>query len=257
MKTLRDELPAIVLACIAGLCFALFIWLIRELPLVGMENQAAQIVEEVTANDAAEQFTLKLLHIRHRLALQDKRLRKLQKQAEALEKMLVEPAPIPEPEPTLETQSNNMAFRIVPQTDLEDFNACYDELIRRGISECGGEPYTGKLAVFQVMYDRMYSMNAGYESIHDMLSIRNAFAAPYEGDISPWEAEISKACKAVFLEGERAFGVVTKYFYNPRYCSPEGITFMEAQAYVGTIGNHVFCTEWKYVEGTSNGTTLA
>lgn len=252
MRTLRDELPAIVLACIAGLCFALFIWLIRELPLVGMETQAAQIVEEVATNDAAEQFTVKLLHIRHRLALQDKKLRKLQRQAAMLEKLLVEPEPTPEPEPILETQANSTDLHIVPQTDIDDFNACYDELIRRGISECGGEPYMGMLAVFQVMYDRMYNMNAGYESIHDMLSIRNAFAAPYEGDISPWEAEISKACKAVFLDGERAFGVVTKYFYNPKYSSPEGIAFMEAQAYVGTIGNHTFCTEWKYVEGTSD-----
>ncbi len=149
-------------------------------------------------------------------------------------------------EPELYSETDYSVIRIEPKTDIEDYYSCRDELIRRGVSECGGEPYLGMIAVFQVMYDRMYSMDAGYESIHDMLSVQNAFAAPREGDISPWEPEISKACEAVFLNGERVFDVPTKYFYNPKYSSEAGIAFMEAQAYVGTIGNHVFRTEWKY-----------
>lgn len=162
-----------------------------------------------------------------------------------------DPEPEPQPEPVPEPKNDRAEFRIEPQTDIDDFNACYEELIRRGISECGGEPYLGMIAVFQVMYDRMYSMDAGYASLHDMLSVQNAFASPYEDDISPWEPLISEACKAVFLSGERAFDAPVKYFYNPYYSSEEGLTFMESQACLGRIGDHIFCTEWKYIEGTN------
>lgn len=222
--------------------------------IYALANATPLIGEEVVSTDAAvqvNQVRLKLMHTRNRLALQDMKLRKIRKQVEFLEKKLTETETETEPEPLVESHSDRAEFRIEPQTNVDDFNACYDELIRRGISECGGEPYLGMVAVYQVMYDRMYNMDAGYASIHDMLSVRNAFAAPYEGDISPWEPLISEACKAVFLNGERAFNVVTKYFYNPYYSSPEGLAFMESQAYVERIGDHIFCTEWKYVEGTN------
>lgn len=252
-----DRFLEFILVFTVMMAFIGFIHLLASETLVGEETT---VNTETESSAQTEQHEVNIPYIKYknavlraRLVLTEKKLREAQEQAEFLEKMLAEPAQTveSEPEPALEFHPDRAEFRIEPKTDIEDYYACRDELIRRGVSECGGEPYLGMIAVFQVMYDRMYSMDAGYESIHDMLGIRNAFAAPYEGDISPWEPEISLACDAVFLYGERAFDVVTKYFYNPYYSSPEGIAFMEAQAYVECIGSHVFCTEWKYIEGTN------
>lgn len=252
-----DRFLEFILVFAVLMAFIGFIHLLANETLVGEET----IVNvEVSPPAQTEQREANILYIKYknavlraRLVLAEKKLRQAQEKAEFLEKKLTEHAQTveTETEPLVELHSDRAEFRIEPQTNINDFNACYDELIRRGISECGGEPYLGMIAVYQVMYDRMYSMDAGYASLHDMLSVRNAFAAPYEGDISPWEPLISEACKAVFLNGERAFDVPVKYFYNPYYSSPEGLAFMEAQAYVECIGNHIFCTEWRFVEGTN------
>lgn len=232
----KDFMAAVVRLMIAlaiVLIFSGMIWLIRSFPLVG---------EEIPIE-----------------AMKVSQVREFQPQTVELEREIIplaaepeDPEPEPQPEPVPEPKNDRAGFCIDPKTDIDDFNACYDELIRRGISECGGEPYLGMIAVFQVMYDRMYSMDAGYASLHDMLSVQNAFASPREGDISPWEPLISEACKAVFLSGERAFDAPVKYFYNPYYSSEKGLAFMESQAYLGRIGDHIFCTEWKYIEGTNH-----
>lgn len=245
-----DRFLEFTIVFVMMMAFIGFIHLLANETLVGEESLVSV---ETSPPAQTEQREANIAYIKHknavlraRLVLAEKKLREAQEQAEFLEKVLAESAQTVETEPV-----DRAELRIEPQTDIDDFNACYDELIRRGVSECGGEPYLGMIAVYQVMYDRMYSMDAGYKSLHDMLSVRNAFAAPHEGDISPWEPLISNACKAVFLNGERAFDVPTKYFYNPYYSSPEGLAFMESQAYVERIGNHIFCTEWKYVEGTN------
>lgn len=128
-----------------------------------------------------------------------------------------------------------------------DYEAEYDLLKRVVIAEAGGEGLLGMKAVAQVIYDRMYLSSNDWnqdEGLRGVLTMKNQFAAPYQGDTAAYEPTVSEALESIFDKGERVFDECTVYFYNPKYSSEAGIAFMESQKYVGTIGGHVFMTGW-------------
>lgn len=136
---------------------------------------------------------------------------------------------------------------ILTVTDVSDYMTNYDLLKRKIVQEAGNQGMQGMMAVAQVIYDRAYlschdwNQDAG---LYGVLTQRNQFASPYMGDLSPFEPTVSEAMEAVFIQGERIFDEVTTYFYNPQTSSEAGIEFMQAQKYVGTIGDHEFRTGW-------------
>lgn len=134
-----------------------------------------------------------------------------------------------------------------PKTSAPDYTTDRELLKRVVIAEAGGEGLLGMKAVAQVIYDRLYLSSSDWnqdEGLRGVLTMKNQFAAPYRGDTSAYEPNISEALESIFDKGERVFDDCTVYFYNPKYSSEAGITFMESQKYVGTIGGHVFMTGW-------------
>lgn len=134
-----------------------------------------------------------------------------------------------------------------PKAAESDYAADYELLKRVVIAEAGGEGLRGMKAVAQVIYDRLYLSSSDWnqdEGLRGVLTMKNQFAAPYQGDTSAYEPAISEALESIFDKGERVFDECTVYFYNPKYSSEAGIAFMESQKYVGTIGSHVFMTGW-------------
>lgn len=134
-----------------------------------------------------------------------------------------------------------------PKVAEPDYVTDYELLKRVVIAEAGGEGLRGMKAVAQVIYDRLYLSNSDWnqdEGLRGVLTMKNQFASPYQGDTSAYEPACSEALESIFDKGERVFDECTVYFYNPKYSSEAGIAFMESQKYVGTIGSHVFMTGW-------------
>lgn len=113
------------------------------------------------------------------------------------------------------------------------------EVVCMVIAEAGNQSLKGQMAVAQCIYDR-YVTGYGGDSLHEVLTARGQFAAPYKGDVSQYPKAF-EAVVRVFIYGERVFDREVIYFYNPAIADPAAIVAFEANnEYLGTIGDHVF-----------------
>lgn len=100
------------------------------------------------------------------------------------------------------------------------------------MTEARGEPFSGQIAVAQVIYDRMEIWE---KSAEEILFAENQFAEPYQGTISD---EVMDAVLMVFENGWREFEEPTLYFHAT-YVDPEWGHLVRR----GQIGGHLFYGE--------------
>jgi hypothetical protein len=110
------------------------------------------------------------------------------------------------------------------------------------MAEARGEPYEGKVAVAQVIRDRVGYMGFP-ETVMGVLTQCNQFAEPYEGEV---QKTVKEAVNMVFDECISIFPGKLLYFMNPKKARPKGAQWIRDNAMLRvTIGRHEFYGERK------------
>lgn len=107
-------------------------------------------------------------------------------------------------------------------------------------AEAGGEPYEGKVAVGNVILNRVKSKdfpNTVYNVIFEYFGNIPQFSPVQEGTIYNTPSKDSMNAAKDAINGSKPVGNAT-YFFNPKKASGSWIT--KNKAYVSTIGGHAF-----------------
>ncbi len=208
MRTLRDELPGIVLACISGLCFALFIWLIGELPLVGAETQA-----ELAETQQAREFEPETAPLSPPVKLEETKI-PLTAEPEEPEDPEPEPAPEPQPKYSVTAEERELMAQIV-------------------YLEANTESAEGQQAVAEVILNRRD--NARFpDTIREVIFAPGQFTSAGYLEWAKTNADNYAAVDAALMGDAPILEPDVVFF------SQQG----ENDRVYAKIGNHVFCREY-------------
>lgn len=154
------------------------------------------------------------------------------------------PAPTPEVTPeVIEDMPTDEG--LLKEERLAEFTEAYDILKRVCIAEAGNQGYDGIRAVAQVIWCRVYDTPYDFgSSIEEVLTARGQFASPYQGDTGAFEPVVDEALWAVFIDNDFYWDVPVHYFYNDSKISSANRQWFETKTYVGSIGPHVFRSEY-------------
>lgn len=109
-------------------------------------------------------------------------------------------------------------------------------------AEARGECYEGKLAVAQVIKDRMEhedTKSYGGPTAEGVLLKPGQFAKPWCGNLGDYP-DIAKAVIAVFVDNHRVFEQKVVFFFQPQLSSRGAVSNLRRYEYAGKVGAHEF-----------------
>lgn len=128
---------------------------------------------------------------------------------------------------------------------IEEYFTNYDLLLRTVIAEAGNQGYDGMRAVAQVIWCRTYDTPYNFgDTLYEVITAKNQFAAPYPYDTAPFEPDASNAIAAVFIEQDFYYDVPIHYFYVDSLIDRSSRNWFETKTYVGDLGAHTFRSEY-------------
>ncbi|PDY93232.1 N-acetylmuramoyl-L-alanine amidase [Bacillus anthracis] len=118
----------------------------------------------------------------------------------------------------------------------------FDLLSRLVEAEAGIEPFEGKIAVANVILNRVES-DQFPNTIEGVIYEAGQFQPVRNGHINKVPSEESKEAVRKALSVNRSLGGNSLYFYDPRYSDESAKRWFNTLETTMTIGNHVFKTE--------------
>ncbi|HDR3499614.1 TPA: cell wall hydrolase [Bacillus toyonensis] len=118
----------------------------------------------------------------------------------------------------------------------------FDLLSRLVEAEAGIEPFEGKIAVANVILNRVES-DQFPNTIEGVIYEAGQFQPVRNGHINKVPSEESKEAVRKALSVNRSLGGNSLYFYDPRYSTESAKRWFNTLETTMTIGNHVFKTE--------------
>lgn len=132
----------------------------------------------------------------------------------------------------INTSKNNAATIVSTPVTVSSYEK--DLLARLVRAEAQGEPYAGKVAVAEVVLNRV-DHPAFPDTIQDVIYQEGQFSPVVSGEINkPADTESKKAVEEALTSG-RNNGAL--YFYNPKTATSR---WLDSRPTVEVIGNHVF-----------------
>lgn len=127
-------------------------------------------------------------------------------------------------------------------TNLNISGDDFDLLSRLVEAEAGIEPFEGKIAVANVILNRVES-DQFPNTIEGVIYEAGQFQPVRNGHINKVPSEESKEAVRKALSVNRSLGGNSLYFYDPRYSTETAKRWFNTLETTMTIGNHVFKTE--------------
>lgn len=127
-------------------------------------------------------------------------------------------------------------------TNLNISGDDFDLLSRLVEAEAGIEPFEGKIAVANVILNRVES-DQFPNTIEGVIYEAGQFQPVRNGHINKVPSEESKEAVRKALSVNRSLGGNSLYFYDPRYSDESAKRWFNTLETTMTIGNHVFKTE--------------
>lgn len=127
-------------------------------------------------------------------------------------------------------------------TNLNISESDFNLLARLVEAEAGIEPFEGKIAVANVILNRVES-DQFPNTIHDVIYEAGQFQPVRNGHINKVPSEDSIEATKRALSVNRSLGGNSLYFYDPRYSDESAKRWFNTLETTMTIGNHVFKTE--------------
>ncbi|MDA1509620.1 cell wall hydrolase [Bacillus cereus] len=127
-------------------------------------------------------------------------------------------------------------------TNLNISGDDFDLLSRLVEAEAGIEPFEGKIAVANVILNRVES-DQFPNTIEGVIYEAGQFQPVRNGHINKVPSEESKEAVRKALSVNRSLGGNSLYFYDPRYSTETAKRWFDTLETTMTIGNHVFKTE--------------
>lgn len=127
-------------------------------------------------------------------------------------------------------------------TNLNISGEDFDLLSRLVEAEAGIEPFEGKIAVANVILNRVESDDFP-NTIHDVIYEAGQFQPVRNGHINKVPSEDSKEAVRKALSVNRSLGGNSLYFYDPRYSTESAKRWFNTLETTMVIGNHTFKTE--------------
>lgn len=127
-------------------------------------------------------------------------------------------------------------------TNLNISGDDFDLLSRLVEAEAGIEPFEGKIAVANVILNRVES-DQFPNTIEGVIYEAGQFQPVRNGHINKVPSEESKEAVRKALSVNRSLGGDSLYFYDPRYSDESAKRWFDTLETTMTIGNHVFKTE--------------
>ncbi|MDA2738411.1 cell wall hydrolase [Bacillus cereus group sp. Bc015] len=136
--------------------------------------------------------------------------------------------------------NTNTVTNIITSLNISDSD--FDLLSRLVEAEAGIEPFEGKIAVANVILNRVES-DQFPDTIEAVIYETGQFEPVRNGMINREPSEESKEAVRRALTVNRSLGLNSLYFYDPRFSSEKAKNWFDTLETTMTIGNHVFKTE--------------